>query len=36
MITGNFSTEEANRLGIMLRAGALPVAVEIVYSTIKN
>ena len=28
-ITGSFSSEEANRLGIMLRAGALPVAVEI-------
>ncbi|MCL2146534.1 MAG: protein translocase subunit SecD [Synergistaceae bacterium] len=28
-ITGNFSTDEANRLAIMLRAGALPVAVEI-------
>jgi preprotein translocase subunit SecD len=28
-ITGNFSSEEANRLSIMLRAGALPVAVEI-------
>lgn len=28
-ITGKFSTEEANRLAIMLRAGALPVGVEI-------
>ena len=28
-ITGKFSTPEANRLAIMLRAGALPVAVEI-------
>lgn len=28
-ITGSFSTDEANRLGIMLRAGALPVAVEV-------
>lgn len=28
-ITGSFTTEEANRLAIMLRAGALPVAVEI-------
>lgn len=28
-ITGNFSTDEANRLSIMLRAGALPVAVEV-------
>jgi preprotein translocase subunit SecD len=28
-ITGKFTTEEANRLAIMLRAGALPVAVEI-------
>lgn len=28
-ITGRFSTEEANRLAIMLRAGALPVKVEI-------
>lgn len=28
-ITGKFSTAEANRLAIMLRAGALPVAVEI-------
>lgn len=28
-ITGSFSTAEANRLAIMLRAGALPVAVEI-------
>lgn len=28
-ITGRFSTAEANRLSIMLRAGALPVAVEI-------
>ena len=28
-ITVSFSTEEANRLGIMLRAGALPVEVEI-------
>lgn len=28
-ITGRFSTAEANRLAIMLRAGALPVAVEI-------
>lgn len=28
-ITGSFSTEEANRLAIMLRAGALPVNVEI-------
>ena len=29
-ITGNFSSEEASRLAIMLRAGALPVAVDIV------
>ena len=28
-ITGSFTTEEANRLAIMLRAGALPVSVEI-------
>jgi len=28
-ITGNFTIEEANRLAIMLRAGALPVEVEI-------
>ncbi|MDO4987511.1 MAG: protein translocase subunit SecD [Synergistes sp.] len=28
-ITGSFSTEEANRLSIMLRAGALPVGVEV-------
>ncbi len=28
-ITGKFSTEDANKLAIMLRAGALPVAVEI-------
>lgn len=28
-ITGSFSTAEANRLAIMLRAGALPVSVEI-------
>lgn len=28
-ITGKFSTAEANRLAIMLRAGALPVGVEI-------
>lgn len=28
-ITGRFTTAEANRLAIMLRAGALPVAVEI-------
>ncbi|MCF0247722.1 MAG: protein translocase subunit SecD [Synergistes sp.] len=28
-ITGSFSTEEANRLAIMLRAGALPVKVEV-------
>lgn len=28
-ITGKFTTEEANRLAIMLRAGALPVGVEI-------
>ena len=28
-ITGRFSTEQATRLAIMLRAGALPVAVEI-------
>jgi len=28
-ITGKFTTEEANRLAIMLRAGALPVKVEI-------
>ena len=28
-ITGKFSTAEANRLSIMLRAGALPVSVEI-------
>lgn len=28
-ITGKFSTAEANKLSIMLRAGALPVAVEI-------
>ncbi len=28
-ITGKFSTEEANRLSIMLRAGALPVDVEV-------
>jgi len=28
-ITGSFSTNEAGRLSIMLRAGALPVAVEI-------
>jgi len=28
-ITGTFSTDEANRLAIMLRAGALPIAVEI-------
>ncbi|MBQ9882761.1 MAG: protein translocase subunit SecD [Synergistes sp.] len=28
-ITGNFTTEEANRLAIMLRAGALPVEVEV-------
>lgn len=28
-ITGRFSTADANRLAIMLRAGALPVAVEI-------
>lgn len=28
-ITGSFTTEEANRLAIMLRAGALPVNVEI-------
>lgn len=28
-ITGRFSTAEANRLAIMLRAGALPVSVEI-------
>ncbi|MEG1837054.1 MAG: protein translocase subunit SecD [Synergistaceae bacterium] len=28
-ITGKFSTAEANRLAIMLRAGALPVSVEI-------
>ena len=29
-ITGTFSSEEASRLSIMLRAGALPVAVEVV------
>jgi preprotein translocase subunit SecD len=29
-ITGNFSTEEAYRLQIMLKAGALPVAVEVI------
>ncbi len=28
-ITGSFSTAEANRLAIMLRAGALPVSVEV-------
>ena len=28
-ITGSFSSEEASRLSIMLRAGALPVAVEV-------
>jgi len=28
-ITGKFSTEDANKLAIMLRAGALPVSVEI-------
>ncbi|MBR4401550.1 MAG: protein translocase subunit SecD [Synergistes sp.] len=28
-ITGSFTTEEANRLAIMLRAGALPVEVEV-------
>ncbi len=28
-ITGKFTTEEANKLAIMLRAGALPVSVEI-------
>lgn len=28
-ITGKFTTEEANRLAIMLRAGALPVNVEV-------
>lgn len=28
-ITGGFSTEEANRLAVMLRSGALPVAVEV-------
>ena len=28
-ISGRFSTAEAQRLAIMLRAGALPVAVEI-------
>jgi len=28
-ITGKFTTEEANRLAIMLRAGALPVGVDI-------
>ena len=28
-ITGNFSTEEAGRLAIMLKAGALPLSVEV-------
>lgn len=30
VITGNFSTDEANRLSITLRAGALPVPVSVV------
>jgi len=29
-ITGNFSSEEAHRLQVMLKAGALPVAVEVI------
>lgn len=29
-ITGNFTIEEANRLAVMLRAGALPVKVEVI------